>query len=148
MNILLNGIISEIKNIVIIIVASEFLKVFLLEDSFRKYITVCVNIIVIGFIVCEIKNVPFNINTAFEMPSYTLQEQGSIIKDEYERKISEELKKKFREEKILVYEVKTEANEDYSIKKIIVSLNGSKEKAEKIIKGMKPNSYEINVNAE
>lgn len=148
MNILLNGIISEIKNIVIIIVASEFLKVFLLEDSFRKYITVCVNIIVIGFIVCEIKNVPFNINTAFEMPSYTIQEQGSIIKDEYERKISEELKKKLREEKILVYEVKTEANEDYSIQKIIVSLNGSKEKAEKIIKGMKPNSYEINVNAE
>ena len=151
MNILLDGIISGIKNIVIIIVASEFLKVFLLGDKFRKYITVCVNIIVIGFIVGEIRNVPFGFDATFEIPEYTLEEHGNAIKDEYEKNISEALKEKMEQEKISVYQIETKVNDDYSIKNIILNINGgerNKEKAEKIIKGLKPENYEINVNIE
>ena len=148
MNFLLNGIISGIKNIVIIIISSEFLKSFLIGESFKKYITVCVNIIVIAFTVCELKNIPFEVNTDFTVSDYAFTENRNIIKEEYERETTDVLRKKLKEEKILVYDIHIEANEDYSIKKVVVSINENKEKADNIIKGMKPESYEINGNNE
>ena len=67
MKIVLNGIISGIRNIVIMIVAGEFLKAFMLDNNFKKYITICINIIVIGFVLGEIRNVSFKPEMNFEM---------------------------------------------------------------------------------
>ena len=142
----MNGIISGIKNIVIMIVASEFIKAFMIEDSFKKYITICVNIIVIGFIIGEIKNVPFSFHLNYDMPNYEAVESKNTIRDEYEKRLNETIKKRLENEKISVYDIKTVSNEDYSIKSISVNINANKEKAEKIIEGMKAESYEIYVN--
>lgn len=142
----MSGIISGIRNIVIMIVASEFIKAFMIEDSFKKYITICVNIIVIGFIIGEIKNVPFSYQLSYEMPHYEAVESKNGIRDEYEKRLNETIKKRLENEKISVYDIKTVSNEDYSIKSISVNINGNKEKAEKIIEGMKAESYEVYVN--
>lgn len=128
------------------IVASEFIKAFMIEDSFKKYITICVNIIVIGFIIGEIKNVPFSYQLSYEMPHYEAVESKNGIRDEYEKRLNETIKKRLENEKISVYDIKTVSNEDYSIKSISVDINGNKEKAEKIIEGMKAESYEVHVN--
>jgi len=144
--IVLGGIISGIKNIVIMIVAAEFIKAFMLEDSFKKYITVCINIIVIGFIIGEIKNAPFVPDFSFETSEYQQNYSQNAIKNEYEKRVAEILKEKLKDEKISVYDIKTISNEDYTIKNIVVNINGNRERAEKIIKGMKPDNYEIYVN--
>ena len=146
MKIVLGGIISGIKNIVIMIVAAEFIKAFMLEDSFKKYITVCINIIVIGFIIGEIKNAPFVPDFSFETSEYQQNYSQNAIKNEYEKRVAEILKEKLKDEKISVYDIKTISNEDYTIKNIVVNINGNRERAEKIIKGMKPDNYEIYVN--
>lgn len=145
MNFILEGIISGIKNIVIIITASEFLKAFLPGDNFKKYITVCVNIIVICFLAGEIKNVTFKFDSDFDFSGYTLSEQKNHIKDEYEKNAVKAIKEKLENEKILVYDLKVEADDTYFIENIFASIDGNKEKAENIIKGMKPKNYEINV---
>lgn len=141
----MNGIISEIKNIVIVITASELLKAFMTGESFKKYITVCVNIIVIGFILSELKNIPLNVNFDFKGENYSLSEEKSLIAEEYEKKTAEAIKKLLENKNITVYEIKTVANADYSLESIFVHIDKNRTVAENIIKGMKPNSYEIYV---
>lgn len=148
MKIILSGIISGIKNIVIMIVAGEFLKAFMLEDSFKKYITVCINIIVIGFILGEIRNIPFAPEMNFEISKYEYEANGNAIKEEYEKRVAEALREKLKEEKISVYDVEIISNDDYSIKKVVLNINEKKETAEKIIKGMKVENYEIHVDVQ
>ena len=135
--------ISDIKSVVIVIVASEFLKNFLIGGKFKKYITVCVNILVIGYIISQITSQPLyyndeKINFTFESGSYE-----NKIKSVYEDRINSELINKLEENKINVYEIKTTANDDYSIKNIIVTVDGGYDKTEEIIKGLKPENYEI-----
>ena len=135
--------ISDIKSVVIVIVASEFLKNFLIGGKFKKYITVCVNILVIGYIISQITSQPLyyndeKINFTFESGRYE-----NKIKSVYEDRINSELINKLEENKINVYEIKTTANDDYSIKNIIVTVDGGYDKTEEIIKGLKPENYEI-----
>lgn len=135
--------ISDIKSVVIVIVASEFLKNFLIGGKFKKYITVCVNILVIGYIISQITSQPLyyndeKINFTFESGSYE-----NKIKSVYEDRINSELINKLKENKINVYEIKTTANDDYSIKNIIVTVDDGYDKTEEIIKGLKPENYEI-----
>ena len=135
--------ISDIKSVVIVIVASEFLKNFLIGGKFKKYITVCVNILVIGYIISQITSQPLyyndeKINFTFESGSYE-----NKIKSVYEDRINSELINKLKENKINVYEIKTTANDDYSIKNIVVTVDGGYDKTEEIIKGLKPENYEI-----
>lgn len=141
----MNGIISEIKNIVIVITASELLKAFMVGEGFKKYITVCVNIIVIGFILSELKNIPLKADFSFESENYSLSEEKSLITEEYEKKTAEVIKNLLENENITVYEIKTTANPDYSLKSVFARIDKNRADAENIIKGMKPNSYEIYV---
>lgn len=145
MKIFLSGIISGIRNIVIMIVACEFIKAFMIDDNFKKYITVCINIIVIGFIIGEIKNVPFDPDINFEMRAYQSDYSANAIKEEYESRVCESLKTMLYNKKILVYDIEVLANEDYSIKNIVVTINENREEAEKILKEMKAENYEIYV---
>lgn len=130
------------------IVAGEFVKAFMLEDSFKKYITVCINIIVIGFILGEIRNVPFVSEMNFETREYEYETSQNAIKEEYEKRVTETLREKLKDEKISVYDIKIVSNDDYSIKNIVLNINEKKETAEKIIKGMKAENYEIYVDVQ
>lgn len=136
-------IISNIKSIVIIIVASEFLKNFLLGDKFKKYITICVNILVMGFIIGQIKNTPYVYNLTEDIPDYKSEDYENGIKTEYEQRVSSELRKMLEDKKISVYSIEVISNDDYSIKKIIIHISGRVDTAEEILKGLKPEDYEI-----
>lgn len=139
----MNSIISGIKSIVFIITLSEFLKNFLIGDKFKKYITVSVNILVVGFIIGQLKNVPYADSFNIEFPDYTAEEYQNPIKEEYENRVKAELKKQLENKKIMVTDIELEINEDYSINKITAYINAKKDIAEEIIKGMKPKDYEI-----
>lgn len=105
--------IYSIKNIVFIIVASEFLKNFLCSEKYKKYVSVSINILVIAFLLMQIKGIKIE-TESFETGNYT-SEYSNQIKSDYEKNVIINLKKEYEKNNICIKNIILETDERYNI---------------------------------
>lgn len=116
----MSGIIDSIKNIVIVIVASEFIKNFLISDKYKKYVGISVNILILAFLIAHIKGTELDFDLSFsDIPSVPY---SNTIYDEYKENIELELKKEFERENIFVKDIIIDVDEKYNVTSLKIFL--------------------------
>ncbi len=111
----MSEILSELKNMVLIIVASEFFKNFMCNKKYKKYITICVNLLVLSYFLCLFLKLPEFSFKSFDSDVYISEYENKII-SEYEKNVSAELMDEYRKNGIFsVFDVITKADEEYNI---------------------------------
>ena len=132
-------IIFSLKNIVIVILVSEFMKQLMSDTKYKRYIDFAISLIVIGFVISAATGKSFNISPS---PDFNYTEglnEENLIANEYKNKIAERVAEKFPDGELPEFEI--ELDEKYTIVKIRVKTDYPD--AEKIIKELGFTSYEI-----
>ncbi len=139
-------IVYNIKNMVLVIIISEFLKNFISDKKYRKYISISVNLLIISYFATCISGVDFKFDI-FEERSFLTEYENGII-SEYEKNISNELVELFKKNKISsVLDVIASADEEYNIKTLEIYIENSayneRKKIVSVLEGTGIEKYEI-----
>lgn len=109
----MNEITENIKSIVTVIVISEFLKSFFINENFKKYVSVSINILVLGFLILQISHINFDFDFSFDnIQNYSYE---NMLSKQYEKDIEENLKKEYEKENIKVEKIIIETDEQYNV---------------------------------
>ena len=130
----MNEILFNLKSTVLIIVVAEFLKNFMCNKKYKKYVGVCINLLILSYLFFQISGLDFS---GFEFNSdiyiYDTLEYENKIVTEYEKNVSEELMKKYVQNNIFsVSNVITKADDKYNVVSLKIYVN--KEVQDKEIK--------------
>ncbi len=104
----------ELKNTVLIIAASEFLKSFMNKKEYKKYIGISINLLVTAYLFFQISGIKLDIKE-FSIDTYTADFENSIV-DEYEKNAEEALFEEYEKNGIFsVKDIILESDERYNI---------------------------------
>lgn len=136
-------IIYSVKNIIFIIVASEFLKNFLCSEKYKKYVSVSINILVIAFLLMQLKGIRFE-TESLEAEKY-ICEYSNQIKSDYEKNVIINLKKEYEKNNIYIKNIILETDKLYNIVslKIYPEKKSDCENIKRVTEGLGLNKYEI-----
>lgn len=139
----MNEVILSIKNIVTVIVVSEFLKSFFITERYKKYISVSINVLVLAFLISQIVKININFDFSFDDVSSSFYENE--ISNQYEKDICENLKKEYKKENINVENIIIKTDEQYNVVslKIYLQNNNDYEKVKNITDKTGIENYEI-----
>ena len=132
-------IIFSLKNVVIIILASEFMKRFMDGTKYKKYISFALSLVVIGFLISAVTGANFDF---LEPPDFNYTESISsenLIITEYKKKISEKIIEKFPKDKMPEPEI--DIDDKYNI--VNIRIKTDYENAGKILEELGFTNYEI-----
>ena len=134
----MRDIIFNLKNIVVVILASEFLKQLVLGDKYKKYISLAVSLSVIGFIIATISGTAFDISIQPDFNYSPPEGNENMIITEYKKKIMEKITKEIPE----ISEIEVEIDDDYNVTGLSVKTKDY-EKTDKKLKELGFTGYEI-----
>ncbi len=125
----MSEILFNLKNTVLIIVVSEFLKNFMSSKKYKKYISISVNLLVVSYLFFQLSGLDFDVQS-FDSESYTSEYENKVI-TEYEKNVSESLMEEYRKNGIFsVFDVITRVDEQYNIISLEIYVNTNSEAKE------------------
>ena len=130
---------DNLKNIVIVILASEFIKNLAVGDMYKKYINFAVSLVVIGFLISSLSSAKFDITAQTDFNYAEVESNENLILKEYKKNIAEKLAKKFPENETPEFEI--EVDNEYNV--VHIKVNSSCENAGKILEELGFMNYEI-----
>lgn len=136
-------IINSIKSIVIVILASEFVKSFLVSDKYKKYVSISINILILSFLIVQIKGAEINLDFSFsDIPTVTY---SNSLYDEYKKNIILKLRKEFENKNIFVKDIIIDIDEKYNVTslKIVLTNNSDYDSVKNITDKTGIDNYEI-----
>ena len=136
-------IINSIKSIVIVILASEFVKSFLVSDKYKKYVSISINILILSFLIVQIKGAEINLDFSFsDIPTVTY---NNSLYDEYKKNIILKLRKEFENKNIFVKDIIIDIDEKYNVTslKIVLTNNSDYDSVKNITDKTGIDNYEI-----
>ena len=121
----MNEILFNLKSTVLIIVVAEFLKNFMCNKKYKKYVGICINLLILSYLFFQILGLDFS-GYEFNSDIYisdTSEYENKIIV-EYEKNVSEELMEKYRQNNIFsVLNVITKSDEQYNVVSLKIYVN-------------------------
>lgn len=136
-------IINSIKSIVIVILASEFVKSFLVSGKYKKYVSISINILILSFLIVQIKGAEINLDFSFsDIPTVTY---NNSLYDEYKKNIILKLRKEFENKNIFVKDIIIDIDEKYNVTslKIVLTNNSDYDSVKNITDKTGIDNYEI-----
>ncbi len=121
----MNEILFNLKSTVLIIVVAEFLKNFMCNKKYKKYVGICINLLILSYLFFQILGLDFS---EYEFNSdiyiYGTSEYENKIIAEYEKNVSGELMEKYRRNNIFsVLNVITKADDKYNVVSLKIYVN-------------------------
>jgi len=135
----MRDIIFNLKNIVVVILASEFMKQLIVSKKYKSYINFAISISVTGFIIATISNAGFSISVQPDFNYAEPENNENLIIREYENKIIERISKEIPE----INEIEMEIDKQYNITNLKIKAPNFSEEADKKLKELGFKSYEI-----
>lgn len=121
----MNEILFNLKGTVLIIVVAEFLKNFMCNKKYKKYVGICINLLILSYLFFQILGLDFS-EYEFNSDIYisdTSEYENKIIA-EYEKNVSGELMEKYRQNNIFsVLNVITKADDKYNVVSLKIYVN-------------------------
>ena len=121
----MNEILFNLKSTVLIIVVAEFLKNFMCNKKYKKYVGICINLLILSYLFFQILGLDFS-DYEFNSDIYisdTSEYENKIIA-EYEKNVSGELMEKYRQNNIFsVLNVITKADDKYNVVSLKIYVN-------------------------
>ena len=121
----MNEILFNLKGTVLIIVVAEFLKNFMCNKKYKKYVGICINLLILSYLFFQILGFDFS-EYEFNSDIYisdTSEYENKIIA-EYEKNVSGELMEKYRQNNIFsVLNVITKADDKYNVVSLKIYVN-------------------------
>lgn len=131
--------ISNLKQVVLVVLICEFLKEFLSTDSFRKYVQFSVRLFLFLFLVSSLFRIDFLVPD-FSLPTVEVESDNLLIAD-YENQIATKLMEELHENRLDVSDVQVTLDEQYHISSVTVFSKENPEKIKTVLKGDFP--YEV-----
>lgn len=131
--------ISNLKQIVMIVLICEFLKELFSTDSFRKYVQFAINLLLFLFLFCSLFRIDFTL-PEFDFSVLEIENENLVVK-EYEKQIATSIQEELTGNGITVSDVRVQLNEQYEIVSSTVFSSEDPEKIHQILKGEFP--YEV-----
>ena len=121
----MNEILFNLKGTVLIIVVAEFLKNFMCNKKYKKYVGICINLLILSYLFFQISGLDFS-GYEFNSDIYisdTSEYENKIIA-EYEKNVNGELMEKYRQNNIFsVLNVITKADDKYKVVSLKIYVN-------------------------
>ena len=136
--------ISNLKQVVLVVLACEFLKELLSSDSFRKYVQFALRIFLFLFLISSLFRVDFSL-PEFQMPTVE-SEHENLLLSEYETQIANSILKELSSHNLSVKQVEVCLDQQYNITSVTVFSEESTDKIHAVLKGDFP--YEVVVPTE
>ena len=136
--------ISNLKQVVLVVLACEFLKELLSSDSFRKYVQFALRIFLFLFLISSLFRVDFSL-PEFQMPTVE-SEHENLLLSEYETQIANRIFKELSSHNLSVKQVEVCLDQQYNITSVTVFSEESTDKIHAVLKGDFP--YEVVVPTE
>lgn len=131
--------ISNLKQIVMIVLICEFLKELFSTDSFRKYVQFAINLLLFLFLFCSLFRIDFTL-PEFDFSVLETENENLVIK-EYETQIAISIREELTGNGIDISDVSVQLNEQYEIVSATVFSSEDPAKIYQILKGEFP--YEV-----
>lgn len=131
--------ISDLKNVVFIILICEFLKELLTTKKFKPYLHFAISLFLFSFFLSIL------FHTDFSIPDFTgnlqLSHQENLLISQYEAQIAQKIAEHLSQNHIPVTEVLVTLSDTYEIKAVKIISDSSPESIQSILKGDFP--YEV-----
>ena len=136
--------IANLKQVVLVVLACEFLKELLSTDSFRKYVQFALLLFLFLFLISSLFQVDFSLP---EFHNSTIEtETENLVLSEYETQIANKISEELSKNNLNVQKVEVCLDNQYNITSVTVFSNESTDKIQAVLKGDFP--YEVVVPTE
>ena len=136
--------IANLKQVVLVVLACEFLKELLSTDSFRKYVQFALRLFLFLFLISSLFQVDFSLP---EFHNSTIEtETENLVLSEYETQIANKISEELSKNNLNVQKVEVCLDNQYNITSVTVFSNESTDKIQAVLKGDFP--YEVVVPTE
>jgi hypothetical protein len=142
------NLIFSLKNVVIVILACEFMKNLLAADRYKKYIGYALSVFVLGFIITGVRGAAFDLPDGYGVSvSENIAGEANTLKAEYEKQICQKVAAKLSEAKIEVVSVEAYADAKYNLTALNVKVKNDVPKATAVLEelGLKNSDTNIRV---
>ncbi len=131
--------ISNLKQVVLIVLVCEFLKELLSTDSFRKYVQFSIRLFLFLFLLSSLFGVKFTL-PEFTFTEYETEEENLLLQ-EYETQIANQITEELSRNNLSVSQVTVQLNDQYEILCVTVFTKEESAKIQAVLKGDFP--YEV-----
>ena len=131
--------ITNLKQIVMVVLICEFLKELLSTDSFRKYVQFAINLLLFSFLFCSLFRIDFSL-PEFQFSELEIDNENLVIA-EYESQIAASIREEFTKNNVSVSNVSIQLNDQYEITAATIFSQEHPTKIQTILKGEFP--YEV-----
>jgi len=132
-------IIFNLKSVVIVILASEFMKQLISGEKYKKYINFAISLMIIGFLLSAVSGTKLDITVQEDFNYTEIEGSENLIISEYKNKIAEGISEKFPKGEPPEFEI--EVDDNYNV--ISIKVKTGHENAEKILEELGFTNYEI-----
>lgn len=135
----MQGMILELKSVVLIILICEFLKELLTGDKFKPYIQFAVTLFLFIFLLSGIFRTDFSLP---QLPDDWSEEAfQNMLPKTYAEQMEEQIAKKLSEHRISYRDISVSISEEYELTNILIETEESPETIQAVLKGDFP--YEV-----
>ncbi|MBR5239265.1 MAG: hypothetical protein IKW04_01650 [Clostridia bacterium] len=131
--------ISNLKQVVLIVLVCEFLKELLSTDSFRKYVQFSIRLFLFLFLLSSLFGIKFAL-PEFTFTEYETEEENLLLQ-EYETQIATQITEELSRNNLSVSQVTVQLNDQYEILCVTVFTKEESAKIQAVLKGDFP--YEV-----
>jgi len=135
----MDDIIFNLKNIVVVILAAEFMKNLMASTKYKKYINFALSIVVIGFLLSSFTGMRFDRLNEQDFNYTENISTENMIATEYKRKIAEKISESFPKDSFPEFSI--ELDDNYNVVKL--SVKTDYKNAEKILNELGFVNYEV-----
>ena len=133
------NIIFNLKNIVVLILASEFLKQLVLSKKYKSYINFAISMSIIGFIIALISGASFDISSQPDFNYFEPESSENLIIKEYKNKITEKISQSIPD----ASEIEVFIDNEYNITNLKIKVKEISADTAKILEELGFTDYEI-----
>ena len=136
--------ISNLKQVVLIVLVCEFLKELLSTDSFRKYVQFSIRLFLFLFLLSSLFGVEFGLSTDIPLTIDDVEyetEEENLLLQEYETQIANQITEELSRNNLSVSQVTVQLNDQYEILCVTVFTKEESAKIQAVLKGDFP--YEV-----
>lgn len=140
----MNEFVKNMKNIVTVVVMAEFLKGFFINERYKKYIAMCINILIFSFLLSYILKIDFNFDIPFQEFQSDITYENKI-EEQYKNDIKKSLMSEYEKENIYVQNIIIETSPQYNVVSLKIYINNESdyEKVKNITDKTGIENYEI-----
>ncbi len=136
--------IANLKQVVLVVLACEFLKELLSTDSFRKYVQFALRLFLFLFLISSLFKVDFSL-PEFHTPTIETETENLLL-SEYETQIANKISEELSKNNLSAKKVEVCLDNQYNIASVTVFSRESTDKIQAVLKGDFP--YEVVVPTE